>query len=105
MAATYDMALTPESPTNVFQGLVLLPDGNAAAQVEVALCTTEKGVLLGKGRFLDRANSILSKTDDNGRFSFPARGSARAVAAIFAGGYGHAELNQTNRELVIQLEP
>ena len=102
----YDVELTKQNPDTAIHGVVLLPDGSPTAGVQVALLTTEKGVMLGDARFLNPSASILATTDSSGRFAFSPDSSALEVVAINAQGFGRAAVTVTNRQfVVVQIQP
>lgn len=101
----YDIQMQKLSPQQNVRGLVLLPDGSPAAGVPVALCTREKGVILGKGRFLDSDRAIIVETDREGRFLFPAAKNPNRVAAVTTSAFGSTAMTGTNRNVTVQLQP
>ncbi len=101
----YNVQLKKEDPRNAVRGVVLLPDGSVAAGAQVALCTSEKGVTLGKTKFLNRGDSIVVDADDEGRFVFPPALAPQAVFAVHMQGFGHATVDGANPVVSIQLEP
>ena len=105
VTASYDIALKKINPKNAVQGVVLLPEGSPAAGVQVALCTAEKGVTLGRGRFLDQGEPILMNTDGDGRFAFPLTPNPRTVFALSDQGFGRAQPAQAKDQLTILLQP
>ncbi|HXU79321.1 MAG TPA: sigma-70 family RNA polymerase sigma factor, partial [Methylomirabilota bacterium] len=52
---TLNMELKPVNLKDAISGMVYQPDGSPAHGAQVALCTLEKGVSLGKGRLLERS--------------------------------------------------
>jgi protocatechuate 3,4-dioxygenase beta subunit len=69
-AQTFDFALQPASGIS---GVVLLPDGQPAAGVDVVLATWQQQLTLRLGRFNRVANTPKTATGPDGRFEFPAR--------------------------------
>ena len=53
------------------KGTVRLPDGKAAAGVEVALVSDSKGAILGAAKFVDHDRSNIVPTDGDGNSYFP----------------------------------
>jgi hypothetical protein len=101
---TYNIALKQYDSSAAVQGLVLLPDGSPAVGAQVALCTAEKGVTLGRKKFLNRSESTVVDTDAEGRFMFPAQIVAHTVVAVHDQGFGQLELDATNLTVSIQLQ-
>jgi hypothetical protein len=87
------------------RGVVLLPDGSPAASMQVALLTPEKGITLGRAKFLYARDGIVVKTDTEGRFQFPFQTQPSAVVAADSQGFGLVRLNRTNRDVSITLGP
>jgi RNA polymerase sigma factor (sigma-70 family) len=101
---TCDFQLKRNMPEEAIEGLVLLPDGSAAAGVQVALCG-EHAVEMGKARFMDRDGSATTRTDADGHFSFKAGLAARALVAVAQQGFAIVSVTPTNRSVSIQLQP
>jgi hypothetical protein len=104
-SVAYDFKLKKLDPQSAVQGVVLLPDGSPAAGAQVALCNAEKGIQLGRAKFLDRRNSIVVDTDPEGHFAFPFDPAPKLVAALHPQGFGRVHLNATNRNVSIALQP
>lgn len=102
---SYDVELRRQNPQDHIQGIVLLPDGSPGTGVQVALCTAEKGVTLGQGKFLRPGESILVTAGPEGRFVFAPGASPRRVVAVHQQGFGSVEVGLTNREVLVQLRP
>jgi len=96
--------LKKHRPEDAVEGVVLLPDGNAAAGVQVALCA-ERGVGLGRARFLNSTDTVTTQTDADGHFSFKAGLAARAVVAVDQQGFASVSIAPTNHSVSIQLQP
>ena len=106
LGLSYGVELTKQNPDEAIHGVVLRPDGTPAAGIQVALCTAEKNVTVGRGKFLYADDSILATTSANGRFSFSPISDARIVVAIDGQGLGSVEVSGTNAaETVIQIQP
>ncbi len=103
--ATCNLALQKQDLLTAIQGVVFLPDGTPAAGAQVALCTSEKGVILGRKKFLDHGERLVVLTDKDGHFLFPAEPNPHSVAAVHDTGFGQARLDGTNRVLSLQLQP
>ncbi len=101
---TCDFELKRNLPTNAIEGVVLLPDGNAATGVQVALCG-EHPVEMGRARFLSSRDGVTTRTDADGHFSFKAGLAARAVAAVHQEGFGTTSVTPTNHSVSIRLQP
>ena len=103
---TCNVELKRPDPNAAIQGLVWLPDGRPAAGAQVALCTSEKGVTLGKKQFLERGESIIVTADAQGHFRFPAELNSRALAlvAVHDQGFSRMDLDPTNHTLPLQLQ-
>jgi hypothetical protein len=104
-SVAYDFKLKKLDSQSTVQGVVLLPDGSPAAGAQVALCTAEKGIQLGRAKFLDRRYSIVVDTDPAGHFAFPFDPAPKLVAAVHPQGFGRVQLNATNRNVSIVLQP
>jgi RNA polymerase sigma factor (sigma-70 family) len=100
-----DVELTNLDERFAARGVVRLPDGGPAASAEVALCTLEKGVLLGDARFLFRDRAIVTDTDAEGRFRFAPDRRAHTVVAVHPTGFAKVRLNGLGREIQITLQP
>ena len=86
------------------EGVVLLPDGNAAAGVQVAL-SGEHAVEMGKARFMNPRDTVTTETDADGHFSFKAGLAARAVVAVDQQGFASVSIAPTNHSVSVQLQP
>src|SRR5439155_2233282 len=104
-AASCDVALRREDPRMAVNGVVRLPDGQPAAGAEVALCTPEKGICLGKARFVFSRNSIITNADVAGRFSFTPHRDAHTVVAIHPEGFVRSRVNDSIRTVELKLQP
>jgi hypothetical protein len=101
------------STANSIRGTVLLPDGNPAAGVEVALCTAEAGVMLRGTSFepgafgnisRDEKGSYRAKTDDQGFFSLPPQPGSHTLAAVSPAGLGQVRCFDFSNPLEIRLQ-
>jgi hypothetical protein len=102
---TYSVALTRRDAGNAINGYVLQPDGTPASDAEVALCTSEKGVSLGRGKFVSADQSLVVTTDAQGHFSFEPDGKAQAVMAVGPQGFVRSSLGGGDGALTLQLQP
>lgn len=91
-----DFRLKRLDPTAGVQGVVANPDGSPAAGAEVVLCTLEKAATLGRGRFLNRSDSLVTNADAGGRFRFPAVRAPHTVVAVSSRGVGRASVLKSN---------
>ncbi|HZR16230.1 MAG TPA: sigma-70 family RNA polymerase sigma factor [Verrucomicrobiae bacterium] len=108
-----EFSLRRESEANSIRGTVLMPDGNPAVGVEVALCTAYVGVMVNGGSFAPEAfgrtrdvnsNDYRTMTDRLGAFSFVARPRAHTVVAIGAAGIGQVRCFDLSKPLEIRLQ-
>ncbi|HLP78299.1 MAG TPA: carboxypeptidase-like regulatory domain-containing protein, partial [Candidatus Paceibacterota bacterium] len=90
---------------NSIHGYVLLPDGSPAANCEVALCAGDKGVMLGRGKFVWRERSNLVKTDTQGHFAFQFHTAPKVVVAIHEQGLCQLRVNEQSQSVQLQLRP
>jgi len=102
--ATCDFELKREASEDAIQGVVLLPDGSAAAGVQVALCG-EEAVEMGKSRLLTSDRSVITETDADGHFSFKAGLAGHAVLAVHRQGFASVPVTSERHSLSIQLQP
>jgi hypothetical protein len=100
---TCDFDLKREASEDAIQGVVLLPDGSAAAGAEVALCG-EKPVEMARARFTKSDGSVTTQTDASGHFSFKAGLAARAVLAVHQRGFASLPITPASSSLSIQLQ-
>ncbi len=85
-------------------GMVSLPDGNAAAGAQVALCTTGKGVVLSRTKFRKNDREILAVADADGRFTFTPEPKAHTIVAVHPQGFASVPVNRSKHVVTIQLE-
>ncbi len=106
--------LRPKSAANSIRGVVLLPDGTPAAGVEVALCTTQVGVMLNGTAFEpgafgnvrpSAASDYRRRTDEQGFFSFDPKPGAHTVVAVGQAGLGQVHCLDFSNSLEIRLQP
>jgi len=109
-----DFQLKRTSVTNSIRGIVLMPDGSAAAGVEVALCTANAGVMLDGIAFEPGAfgnvgrsqrNDYRRKTDEQGSFSFDPKPGAHTLVAVGPAGLGQVRCFDVSQPLEIRLQP
>ncbi|MBE0541283.1 MAG: sigma-70 family RNA polymerase sigma factor [Verrucomicrobia bacterium] len=104
-AGTLALSLKRVNPALAFRGFVQLPDGSPAANAQVALLTLESGALLGRARFLDRGQSVLTNTDARGFFAFAPDPRAHSVAAVAAEGFGRTRVRRPGEPFTLRLQP
>ena len=85
------------------RGIVLLPDGQPAAGVRVALLSGDY-TLLKDAELQQRSGSGVATTDAGGKFALPAA-YASVVVAANSQGYAEAPLEQLNTTLTLTLQP
>jgi RNA polymerase sigma factor (sigma-70 family) len=101
---TCDFELKKQKREDAILGVVLLPDGTAAAGVQVALAAA-RAVEMGKAKFLNSRDSATTQTDADGHFSFAAGLAARAVMAVHQEGFGSVSITGAHHMVSIQLQP
>jgi RNA polymerase sigma factor (sigma-70 family) len=103
-----------ESPTNSIRGTVIMPDGNPAAGIQVALCTERVGARLSGtslasepiGRLEQSQRGEYRKTTDaEGFFMFRPIPGAHTVVAAGPAGSGQARCFDFSKPLEIRLQP
>jgi RNA polymerase sigma factor (sigma-70 family) len=106
--------LTRESATNSIRGRVMMPDGNPAGGVGVALCTERVGARLNgtsivselAGTFeRSRRGDYRKTTDAEGFFMFRPIPGAHTVVAAGPAGLGQARCFDFSKPLEIRLQP
>jgi len=109
-----DFQLKRTSAANSIRGTVLLPDGNPAAGVEVALCTAKAGVMLNGTAFeagafgnINRSqrDDYRRKTDEQGSFLFDPKPGANTLVAVGQAGLGQVRCFDFSKPLEIRLQP
>ncbi len=92
IAPTFDFALTHAEAADLLTGIVLHPDGEPEAGVEVALATPEHPLIFEMEQFrFGRGNGMsFAKTGPDGRFSIGKPGGPYRLAAMSDYGYGEA---------------
>ncbi len=112
--AICDFQLTPLSVARSIRGTVLLPNGNPASGVEVALCTAKVGVMLSGTAFKQGAfgnirafqqDDYRRKTGAEGSFAFDPKPGAHTVVAVGAAGLGQVRCFDFSNPLDIRLQP
>ncbi|HUW17994.1 MAG TPA: carboxypeptidase regulatory-like domain-containing protein [Sedimentisphaerales bacterium] len=77
-------------------GVVYLPSGEAAVNVEVALCTASAGAHIRNGQFFQKQYQRIIATGANGRFSFPPQTETYLLVAV--GDEGYAKVTEEDFE-------
>jgi RNA polymerase sigma factor (sigma-70 family) len=107
-----DFQLKPLSRNDFIRGTVLLPDGNPAVNIEVALCTAQVGVMLEGIAFAPSAfgnipsaqkNDYRRKTDQRGWFVFEPRPGAHTIVAAGPASLGQVRCFDFSKPLEIRL--
>ncbi len=109
--------------SNGWNGVVLLPNGQPAANAEVALSSHLRGPILGRRQLLYRDQCVFRLTGEDGRFHFDSLDSvpwqdpalagsrryghhlARLVVAVHPQGYAEQDIDKLDRQPVLQLQP
>ncbi len=101
-----DFLLRKKGTSPAIHGIVVLPDGQRAANACVALLTFEQGVTLYRGRFKREDGAILATTDVQGEFQFEADPHAHTiVAADPMNGFGLLRMHRSTQPFTVQLRP
>jgi hypothetical protein len=113
METVKDFQLKPLGRNDFIRGTVLLPDGNPAVNIEVALCTAQVGVMLEGIAFAPGAfgnipgaqkNDYRRKTDQRGWFAFEPRPGAHTIVAAGPAGLGQVRCFDFSKPLEIRLQ-
>jgi hypothetical protein len=92
--------------SRAIHGIVVLPDGQPAANTRVALLTFEQGITLYRGTFKRENGAILVTADAQGEFSFYANPYAHTlVAADPVNGFGLLRMHRATQPFKLQLQP
>jgi hypothetical protein len=97
-----------EHAQNMISGRVLDPEGNAAAQTQVALCSADRGVSIRGtklGRLMARRESLVVTTDAQGRFAFPEAPDRFQVIAANETGFAWVDGKELVSSADIRLQP
>ncbi len=87
-------------------GTILKPDGERAVGADVVLCTEEMGAILAtECRLIYTEQSILVRTDSNGRFEHAPLLDAHSIFVVAPSGFGKIRLSQWTNGEAIQLKP
>ena len=101
-AQTYDFRL---EPTQGLTGIVLRPDGQPAAGVEVALATSENRAMLKMGSFDPNSNVPKATTGPDGRFSFSPPDAGFLLIALSDAGFAEATGEELAKQGNLRLQP
>jgi peroxiredoxin len=101
---TFDVKLTKGTGP---AGIVKLPDGSAAAGVDVVLTTASTGASMRNGVLDGRmnGNSPMVKTSDEGKFEFVPQVEAFLIVAAGPAGYAEVTQEQFKKSTEIKLLP
>jgi RNA polymerase sigma factor (sigma-70 family) len=92
--------------SRAIHGVVVLPDGQPAANARVALLTFEQGITLYRGTFKRENGAILATADAQGEFKFDADPHAHTlVAADPVNGFGLLRMHRATQPFKLQLQP
>jgi RNA polymerase sigma factor (sigma-70 family) len=112
--SVFNVQLKRQSVENSIRGIVLLPDGSPAAEIQVALCTAQSGVVLNGTAFepvtfgnipKSRLGQYQKRTDEQGKFVFEPKPGAHTVVAVGESGLGLARCFDFSKPLEIRLKP
>jgi RNA polymerase sigma factor (sigma-70 family) len=87
------------------RGVVIGPDSEPVAGAEIALCTGEKGALIANRRLVFLDNSIVVRSDQEGKFLHQAQSGAHTICAVHRSGFAKVRLSQWQNGGPIQLRP
>jgi RNA polymerase sigma factor (sigma-70 family) len=99
-----DIAMKKSSLKESVRGVVLQPNGEPAADAQVALLTFDQNVRLRKRAF-EGNKRWLRRTDSRGAFQFPVNREAHSVAAVNADGYVLLRLGGEREPVTLRLQP
>jgi RNA polymerase sigma factor (sigma-70 family) len=92
--------------SRAIHGIVVLPDGQPAANTRVALLTFEQGITLYRGTFKRENGAILATADAQGEFKFDANPYAHTlVAADPVNGFGLLRMHRATQPFRLHLQP
>lgn len=102
---TQNFELRRANPLHAIKGVVRLPDGRPAADVDVAVCTIEKGVCIAQGRVARNSFAQPIQTDAEGKFEFPPNADAHTIVSVAREGVARVPWNGDGKPLEIRLQP
>jgi hypothetical protein len=98
--------LRRKDTNRAIHGIVVLPDGQPAANTRVALLTFEQGITLYRGTFKREKRAILATADAQGEFKFDPDPQAHTlVAADPVNGFGLLRMHRSTQPFKVQLQP
>jgi hypothetical protein len=97
-----EFALTKGVPIS---GTIISPGGTPVPNAEIAICTDEKGAILGQRQFLFTDQAIIVHSDEKGYFMHPAILGAHALCVVHESGFAWLELKNSETGGPIQLQP
>jgi RNA polymerase sigma factor (sigma-70 family) len=100
-----DFELHRTKPAQAIKGVVLSPKGRPMPHVDVALCTIEIGVHIARGRVARNSYSKPIKTDEAGKFEFPANSEVHTIVAVAPEGVARLLWKADGKPIEIVLQP
>jgi hypothetical protein len=100
-----DVTMRPSPPLQI---IVLLPDGQPAANADVGLVSANSRLTLAPGRFSRRhfpASESLLLTDQAGKLALPLDGTVREIVIAHPQGFGRVPVAELATNQTIQLQP
>lgn len=98
--------LRRKDTSRAIHGIVVLPDGQPAANTRVALLTFEQGITLYRGTFKREEGAILATADAQGEFKFDPDPQAHTlVAADPVNGFGLLRMHRSTQPFKVPLQP
>jgi peroxiredoxin len=86
-------------------GIVLLPDGEPAAQAEVAVATEKNWLILNSGRFEHDRNFATVMTGPDGRFTLPPQDNEFVLIVTSDAGYAEVSSDDFAKSSRLVLQP
>src|SRR5205823_9286830 len=75
-----------------------------ASSAQIALCTSDKGVVLSRTKFLKNDREILTVADADGHFTFAPEPKAHTIVAVHPQGFASVPVNRSNHVVAIELQ-
>ena len=85
-------------------GVIKLPDGSAAVNADVIMCTKSQHAYIQNGRVTQREDSVVVRTDSEGRFSFLPQTEKYILVILHDKGYAEAPGEQLEKSSTITLQ-
>jgi protocatechuate 3,4-dioxygenase beta subunit len=105
LAGLLDVQMKRLDPATAVSGLVLQPDGQPAAGVEVALLTLEHSAVVQGTRFARSSEDrLVVQTDAAGRFGFPPDGMAHTAVAVGDPGFALTSVRAVSGPVTLRLQ-